>query len=342
MLGTTAVTSIAVAREKELLEMNATTEEHLPDDAQGTRQGVVVGVDGSPHADRALRLGAALASARGVPLTAVFAYTMSPYAINAASYGQPVVDEKALKHEGEEILRRALSTADAARGDVRTAVERGPAGQALAHHSRNADVIVVGTRGRGGFTGMLLGSTSASLPSRSHCPVVIVPHSTDAGDAEPDPQAPVSVGVDGSAHSLVAALEAAAWAESLGVPLRLLSALPPMAADVMTWAPLEAQVQEARDQLTGQLEEDATWLRGRCPEVDVSISVVDGAAATVMVEASKTSQLTVVGTRGHGGFVGMLVGSTSSSTMHHAQGPLMIVSQEGGADVGDHRRMHKR
>ncbi|MGQ7787687.1 universal stress protein [Nesterenkonia sp. PF2B19] len=295
-------------------------------DTIGTRHGIVVGVDGSEHARAALHTAASLAASAGLPLTAVFAYPISNYAVQAASYGQPVIDEAGIQDEGENMLRQALAEAAADRADARGMVKRGPAPQALAELSSNASAIVVGTRGRGGFTGMLLGSTSASLPSRSHCPVIIVPPDAD-GTRDFSGGAALAVGVDESGHSRAAAEEAARWAQALRCPVRLISALAPVSPDVEAWVSLEEQRRAAREQLTQTVAEHAAAVRAAFPDVTVETEVRDGAAAAVMVDETRSAPLTVVGTRGHGGFTGMLLGSTSLAIMHHAEGPLMIVPQ---------------
>ncbi|MDS2173147.1 universal stress protein [Nesterenkonia sp. CL21] len=306
--------------------MTENREETASRDIAATRHGVVVGVDGSDHARAALHTGARLAASAGVPLTAVFAYPISHYAVQAASYGQPVVDEAGIRDEGENMLRQALAEAGADRADVRGVVKRGPAPQALAELSSNASTIVVGTRGRGGFTGMLLGSTSASLPSRSHCPVIIVPPDAE-GTRDFSAGTALAVGVDESGHSRAAAEEAARWARALRCPVRLISALAPVSPDVEAWVSLEEQRRSAREQLTRTVEEHAAAVRAAFPDVTVETEVRDGAAAAVMVDETRSAPLTVVGTRGHGGFTGMLLGSTSLAIMHHAEGPLMIVPQ---------------
>lgn len=300
--------------------------EHTARDIAGTRHGVVVGVDGSDHARAALHTGARLAASAGLPLTAVFAYPISHYAVQAASYGQPVVDEAGIRDEGENMLREALAEAGVDRADVRGMVKRGSAPQALAELSSNASAIVVGTRGRGGFTGMLLGSTSASLPSRSHCPVIIVPSEAD-GTRDFSDGAALAVGVDESSHSRAAAEEAARWAQALHCPVKLISALAPVSPDVEAWVSLEDQRRAARERFTQTVEEHAAALRAAFPEVVVETEVRDGAAAAVLVDETRSAPLTVVGTRGHGGFTGMLLGSTSLAIMHHAGGPLMVVPQ---------------
>lgn len=306
--------------------MTENREEISSRDIAGSRHGVVVGVDGSDHAKMALHTAAGLAASAGLPLTAVFAYPISNYAVQAASFGQPVVDEAGIRDKGENMLREALAEAGADRADVRGMVKRGPAPQALAELSHNASAIVVGSRGRGGFTGMLLGSTSASLPSRSHCPVIIVPPGA-GGTRDISEAVAISVGVDESEHSRAAAAEAARWAQALRCSVRLIGALAPASPDVEAWVSLADQRRAAREQMTRTVEEHAAAVRAAFPDVTVEADVRDGAAAAVMVDETRSAPLTVVGTRGHGGFTGMLLGSTSLAIMHHARGPLMVVPQ---------------
>ena len=137
---------------------------------------------------------------------------------------------------------------------------------------------------------------------------------------------PVSVGVDGSDYGRLAALAAAREATQRGTRLRLVCALPPLGA-TLVWIPAHVDDQAAVAELTEKLEAGRLWLRSHYPELEIEIEVADGTAADVMVEETRHAQLTVVGTRGRGGFAGMLLGSTSQAVLHHAEGPLMVVPE---------------
>lgn len=141
---------------------------------------IVVGVDGSPGSKAALRWALAEARLRGTALEAVHAW-MPPYV--AAGLGlAPVIDEEYLRahrEKAEEMLDTVLAeVADEAKGvDVRRVVAEGPAAQVLVERAAGADLLVVGSRGLGGFAGLLLGSVGQQCAHHAPCPVVIVrPH----------------------------------------------------------------------------------------------------------------------------------------------------------------------
>ncbi|WIX83724.1 universal stress protein [Amycolatopsis carbonis] len=141
-----------------------------------TRAGgpVVVGVDGSPMSDAALAWAFEEASRRGTRLVAVHAWRDTesgrPFASNP---GSPLV-------EIGEVEQRLLAERLAGRRerypdvDVEPVVERDLPGDKLLERSAEAALVVVGSRGRGGFTGMVLGSTTHALLHRADCPVMVV------------------------------------------------------------------------------------------------------------------------------------------------------------------------
>jgi nucleotide-binding universal stress UspA family protein len=143
--------------------------------------GIVVGVDGSDEAQEALLWALEEGRLRDADVTVVYAYLPNP----ADFYGFPgavtaeqmeaIVGESdtQAKRTVEDVIERA---GDAARGvRVTTDMARGfSASEALVERSRTADLLVVGSRGRGGFRGMLLGSVSQQVAQHAHCPVVII------------------------------------------------------------------------------------------------------------------------------------------------------------------------
>lgn len=141
------------------------------DGEQGT---IVVGVDGSDCANEALEWALAEARLRGATLEVVMAweFPLLPYYVQSSP--PPVSDlEAAAQKTLEETAGRLLA------GDtpVVTSLVEGDAANALITASLHADLLVVGTRGRGGFAGLVLGSVSSKCVSHSACPVVIVPPS---------------------------------------------------------------------------------------------------------------------------------------------------------------------
>lgn len=135
---------------------------------------IVVGVDGSEHARMALAFAVEEAARRGATVEAVYAYAPPAYWA-APEFGVLIprpreeVEEDAIEH-----LERELSKLDGD-VDVRRTVVEGPAARALLDAAEGADLLVVGSRGRGGFMGLMLGSTSHQVVTHATCPVVVVP-----------------------------------------------------------------------------------------------------------------------------------------------------------------------
>lgn len=138
--------------------------------------GIVVGVDGSPGAAGALRFAAELARARGSELHAVCAWQMPAMAFAGGVY----VGDDDLPTALEEGARRVL--ADAVHGldvPVEQHALQGHASEVLLKAAEGADMLVVGSRGLGGFARLLLGSVSHGVVHHAPCPVVVVPGYSD-------------------------------------------------------------------------------------------------------------------------------------------------------------------
>ena len=136
---------------------------------------IVVGMDDSDHAARALRWAATEATLRDATLVAVHAWSIP--ATTYSTFTMPLVDSDAMQRAAEETLHAATALAARDTGVVvEERVVEGPAAQALLHEADDAALLVVGSRGHGGFAGLLLGSVSQQLVHHARCPVVVVPH----------------------------------------------------------------------------------------------------------------------------------------------------------------------
>ncbi|SCE68009.1 Nucleotide-binding universal stress protein, UspA family [Micromonospora coriariae] len=281
---------------------------------------VVVGVDGSPSslvaADHAAR--AALLRAR--PLLLVHGY------LHPLGYGVPLnpydLGVPAPSEEAQKMLERtAADLTDRWPGltvEVRQ-IAGGP-GATMVEESRRAELVVVGSRGIGGFTGLLLGSVGAQVAAHAHCPVLVV-----RPDEQPIPvDAPVLVGVDGSESSRLAVEYGADEAARREVPLVLVHVSP---ADGDRQVPDEVEESQAAYQAEAvRLLADASLtVRSEHPGLLVREHPVRAAgAAQGLIEASGTASLLVVGTRGRHGFIGMLLGSVSQAAIQHAHCPVLV------------------
>lgn len=132
---------------------------------------IIVGVDGSPESVKALRAGARMSQALGAPLEAIITWEF-PVMMDAY---YPIPDWS----PEEDAKKALLETVTEALGDppsvkLRLTARQGSPGRTLIEESKNAAMVVVGSRGRGGFKGLLLGSVSSAVASHAHCPVLII------------------------------------------------------------------------------------------------------------------------------------------------------------------------
>ncbi|MGO4454473.1 universal stress protein [Arthrobacter sp. RAF14] len=327
--------------------MSTDTPETAPQEIHG---GVIVGVDGSEHGQCALSWAAREAERRRTTLHLITAYSVPIYAASGLDGGYAAVDDSVIRQGAESVLQDALEKIKDFDIDVDASVENGDASGVLLELGREADLLVVGSRGRGGFVGRLLGSVSSALPAHASCPTVVVPmicagrFGQDVTDKHvkaelaKKPLEPVKprvvVGADGSDQARVAVLEAAAQAQRLGVELQILCAVPQYSGS-LAWVPAAMDREAIFADIQAQLDAGVLWLKSHFPELEITTRLVDGSPVEVLVDASRDSELVVVGTRGRGGFAGMLLGSTSDGVLHHAQGPVMVVPDREDPRLAD-------
>jgi nucleotide-binding universal stress UspA family protein len=289
------------------------------------RSPVVVGVDGSDSALRAVRWAAAYAARHGFPLRLVHVYLAS-ISLPGGVFDQSVV-RRAMRTQGRKWLRDARMAAAETVPENRLAVtlRSAPVVPALVEESRAAALVVLGTRGLGGFSGLLLGSTGSSLAGRAHCPLVVV-----RGDGSAPEQGPVVVGVDGTQTSEPAIAFAFAEAAARDRHLVAVHAWTEPALDTVllgrTVSPpdFEPAQQAAYEVLAERL---AGW-QEKYPEVRVTREVVRDHPWRALLRHADAAALVVVGTRGRGGFRGLVLGSTSQRLLHHAPCPVAVVRSE--------------
>ncbi|MFC4059257.1 universal stress protein [Planomonospora corallina] len=188
---------------------------------------------------------------------------------------------------------------------------------ALIEAAEEAELLVVGSHGLGGFRGMLLGSVALGVAGHTACPVAVV-RSLPA-----ERGGRVVVGVDGSPGGAEAVELAFAEASLRGAELHAVHA---WSGPVIEGAPrllAPAEVAEGEEQRV--LAESLAGRRERHPDVKVVEEVTHGHPVDVLKEASTEADLLVVGSRGRGDLTGLLLGSVSHSLLHHAACPLVIV-----------------
>jgi nucleotide-binding universal stress UspA family protein len=288
---------------------------------------VVVGVDGSTSATHAAAWAADEAARRGAPLRIVHANlwptVRMPGGHSPIQYQQPL-----LEHSRKLVHDAATAAVDRHPGLTVTedVVIAWPIGLMLAE-SRTAQLAVLGSRGLGGFTGLLVGSVAVAMAGHGRCPVVVVRGAHP--DVPPPADGPVVVGVDGSARDVPVLRFAFEAADRRGVELTALHTWSDVTIDVPTGEPRRQLdwAAAAEDEQRLLAERLAGW-RQEFPDVRVRHVVTMDRPVRSLLDAAEKAQLLVVGSRGRGGFTGMLLGSTSQALLHHAPCPLAVVGDD--------------
>jgi len=288
---------------------------------------VVVGVDGSEQSQAAL--GWAIGQAELVGADLVLAHTWNPdsYATPAMAGAVPdMIQAGALNDEAEELAQAWLDDLVTATATRTTASVSGvlasgsPAGHVL-DLSAEATMVVVGSRGRGGLASAVLGSTSQQISHHAQCPVVVV------RDITSTPANQVVVGVDGSPASLAALREAFAQAKLRGASLLMVHAWSTSFAGTLVNSGQDFDRVRASevDEGWAMLNQSLAELQATDQSVEIIERLEQASPAAAIIEASKEAVLTVVGSRGRGGFAGLVLGSVSGSVLAHADSAVMVI-----------------
>ena len=280
---------------------------------------VVVGLDGSPTATAATRWAAQVAERSGWTVQAIWAWqypaaTILP--IGRADLPNPEEVERRLGEQARELLEETL-------GDLAERVtlqfRRGPAAAALLHAvGDGARMAVVGSRGLGGFEGMLLGSVSRQLVEHAPCPVTILRDEHAVGG---EGVGHVVVGIDGSTGAGRAMAYAGELARAVGADLTVASAVSP--SDLV-----QANQEQPHAGLDEHRKRVWEWTEPlRESGIEHDLAVVDGDARTALLDLAgeRGADLLVVGSRGLGPVGKLLLGSVASSLVKHARLPVTVV-----------------
>jgi len=283
---------------------------------------VVVGVDGSPSSDLATAWAADEATRRRVPLRVVHAFIWPLMHLHLGP-GPDAPAHAGLRAEAVRILDDAKSLARSRHPelDVQTVLVTGMIVPVLLGESRNAQIVVLGSRGLGGFTGLLVGSVAVQMCAHASCPVIVTLATGTLNVA-----GSVVVGVDGSGLSMRAVAFAFEQADARGVPLiavhawtRAVSRKP---GDML---PVVHDVDAVQEEERRVLAESLAGWSDKYPDVAVEQRLVHGHAAETLLAESGQAQLLVVGSRGRGGFRGLLLGSVSQAVLHHATSTVAVI-----------------
>jgi len=266
---------------------------------------VVVGVDGSEPAFTSVAWAARHASRAGSVLRIVHAFGWPLVRVQSGSSRWT----RGLRAEAWTFVEEARTRAYALDPEleVRVAVPTSFSGPLLLRESAAASLVVVGTHGLGGFSGLVIGSTGIELAARAAAPIVVV---RGRPADEIHPTAPVLVGYDGSPASDLAVAAGFDYATLHDRSVSLLH--------VSSFGGGPGHVTRRMVDLA------ATWHRVH-PETDVDSHEVNGHPAGGLTEASQDAALVVVGSRGRGGFRGLALGSVSQALLHHAHCPVMVL-----------------
>ncbi|WP_020524741.1 universal stress protein [Catelliglobosispora koreensis] len=266
---------------------------------------IVVGIDGSESSWQALMWAAHAAAVRRVPLITLHAGSAE------TAHG--------LWRQADAFVKERFADARCVPELAETT-----AAQALIAASDHAALIVVGRRGRGALPDLLLGSTSLQVSMHAHCPVAVVRGNT-AQDG------PIVVGVDSSPHSQGALEYAFLEANLTGRPVL---ALHVYASGLMGYPDALIPVPDAEtehDQATELLARELLPWQEAFPDVRTEQQAVPGSPAHILVPRTEAASVVVVGSRGLGGFAGLLLGSTGQALVHHARCPVVIARLRAGA-----------
>jgi nucleotide-binding universal stress UspA family protein len=279
---------------------------------------ILVGHDGSPAGEQALRWAVEEARIRGLPLTVCHAWYW-PYPL------RPRSDEvmEITKAMGQIVLDSGVATArKLCEGlDVRPLLVRGLPPAAVLEAGREAELIVLGSRGHGGFDALPIGSVAAQVPAHATCPVVIV-RPVPGGRRDP---VVIVVGVDGSPAAEAALGFAFQEAALRGGTVRALcswwdpGALP--GPELAAFTDPEAVRQEAEARFDKAV---APW-RERWPDVPMETDFQIETPRRALVKAGRNATLLVVGDRGIGSVPRMLLGPVAQAVLHEAPCPVAVV-----------------
>lgn len=301
----------------------------MTEGVDAAESGVVVGADGSDHGVAAVRWAADTAVAYGLPLTVLHARP-------------DVTAEPTLLAEPTGVLGEAVALARQEQPGVQIRALQMPDSpvQSLLAAGENADVVVLGSRGVEGFRGLLLGSTTMHVAPYAQCPVVVVHSGLEGGvpfesDGDEGNPGQVVLGYDGSPASNRAAAFAFRHAQAVGCGVVAVNVDPGRGEP-------ETELIHPEDATPGSdtsaFHSPVIVTASSFPDVPVSFVGGTGRPAEVLLAEARGAVLLVVGSRGSGGFSGLVMGSVSQKVVAHAECPVAVlhpgIPAETAAGIG--------
>lgn len=300
-------------------------------EVHGSGRPVLVGVDGSDASYKAAWWAANYAAHSHLGLAIVVVYSLPSYAAVSfdLSYTQ-MGDDHAAWTDSQSVLSKAKGIAleqGLAEENVGTFVVTGDPASTLVELSRDYDLIVIGSRGKGGLAERLLNTTSSCLPAYAYCPVVVVPYADDQGNM---------VHLDSSIRRVVVASDDSRWgaraidvagdlAAGWSAALTVVTALPAL-DDSGKKTRLEGS--EASSPTDVVQDEAVRRIREAHPGLEVQAKTVHETASRALLSEADAADVIVVGSRGRAGLTGLLLGSKSQDLVQHSPKPVYVVPRK--------------
>ncbi|MBT8159540.1 MULTISPECIES: universal stress protein [Arthrobacter] len=304
---------------------------------------LVVGVDGSEGSMAALRWAVSEAQLRGAAVHMVMAWR-HPQSYWPATVWTMMMDSSGDTRQtmanaaNTELERLGMEARQGQNAEITWEAMEGHPAEVLVRAAEGAGALVVGSRGSGGFVGVLLGSVSQHVVVHASCPVILIPapagESVPAGTVPPahahEPFGRIVVRVDGSDGSRAALAWAVNEAQLRGASVHAVIAWERITGPGATngWAVGTGGPSGDTDPVMATATVEVTRLAKESvkgSDVTISCEAIEGHPAQVLVQCAEGAAALVVGSRGHGGFVGALLGSVSQHVVAHARCPVVLI-----------------
>ncbi|MFJ8632394.1 universal stress protein [Streptomyces sp. NPDC093568] len=295
---------------------------------------VVAGLDGSSESRAAAEWAAREAELRGLPLKIVHVWEPAPEPMAQA----PLLGTETQRHWSERVPREAAEVMRRRHPGVELTTEHltGAPADTLLKAAADAELLVLGSRGLGGFGGFMVGSVGLSVVAHAERPVVLV----RAGEQAADEHEPDQAGIPSAAtpyHPVLLGLDAASPADPViefafeeaarrNTGLRVIHGwnLPPYYVYGLT-ADTQLHDEIARQHAAVLAEALRPW-RQKHPNVEVTEATPSGSPGIRLVDASHTASLVVVGRRIRRSPFGAHIGPVTHTVLHHAAAPVAVIA----------------
>lgn len=292
---------------------------------------ILVGVDGSLASLHALDWAISLAQKGNAKITIACSYSLPTFAAASLDGGYAALDDSTIQEGARVVLASAAERVREANIPVTAQIASGDPAGALVELSADHDLVVVGTRGRSGFAERLLGTVSSALPAHARCPVIVVP-GRGLKEELPLPSIKpikrVIVGIDGSAPAHGALHRAVFYSKIWDAELVAVTGVPVTSGSgILSWLPAAVDHEQVLRDIASGLDMIVDAVEEENPGLKIRRIALDGSGAELLTEFSQAADLLVVGSRGRGGFAGLLLGSTSQAVLHHSKCPVLVVNK---------------